>query len=247
MTLALPAAAALAGALSGPSLRAAIFAHSVPYDLPLRTRCPGCRHPLPRPWWRARLPVTGRCPACRRRIGPAVGVVEACTAATLAVLAWRSPDLAIFTATGWLAAHGIILSFVDITVHRLPDRLTLPAVAGCGGVLALDALATGHPGRLATAAAGALLAGLVYLIQMVARPGAMGLGDAKVASICGLALGWWGLTAVFTGLAATVLLFAATAVTLLATRRITRHQAIAHGPAILLGALIAYSIYAPNP
>jgi len=53
------------------------------------------------------------------------------------------------------------LSFVDVTAHRLPDRLRMPAVAGCGVILAVDAVATGHPGRLATAASGALLAGLI--------------------------------------------------------------------------------------
>jgi leader peptidase (prepilin peptidase)/N-methyltransferase len=247
MTFALPIAAALAGALAGPWLRARIFAHSVAYQRPLRTRCPACHHPLPRPLWQSRLPVTGRCAACRRRIGPAPGVVEVCTALTLAVLAWRSPDLPIFAATAWLATYGVVLSFVDVTVHRLPDRLMMPAVAGCGVILAVDALAAGHLGRLAAAAGGALLAGLVYLVQVVARPEAMGLGDVKLAFTSGLALGWLGLTAVFTGLAAAILLFAAAAATLLATRRIKRHQAIAHGPAILLGALIAYSIYAPIP
>jgi hypothetical protein len=86
------AAAAFAGALAGPWLRARILAHAIPYGRNPRTCCPACRRPITIPVWRARLPTNGRCPACRRRIGPAPGLVETVTSLTLAVLAWSSPN-----------------------------------------------------------------------------------------------------------------------------------------------------------
>jgi len=239
------AAAALAGALAGPWLRARILAHSIPYGRPPRTNCPACRHPLTAPAWRAWLPVTGRCPACRRRIGPAPALVEIAGAVTLAVLAWRSPDLGVFAAALWAAGYGMVLSFVDATVHRLPDRLTMPALAGAASILWADAIATRGYARLVTAGLGAVLLAGFYLAQMMIKPGAVGLGDAKLALVTGLTLGWFGWTAVFTGVVATVLIGAGTAVILLAARRIRLHQAIAYGPAMLLGTLLAYSLYAP--
>jgi leader peptidase (prepilin peptidase)/N-methyltransferase len=141
------AAAAAIGAVAGPWLRARIFAHSVAYGRPRRHACPRCHREVAATI-SARLPATGLCPGCRRRIGPLTGLVEATSAAVLALLAWTSPDAGTFAAAAWIAAFGIVLSFVDSTVHRLPDRLTMPALAGAATILAASAVLTSAYGHL---------------------------------------------------------------------------------------------------
>ena len=126
-------AAAVVGALLGPVLRGEILRHAVPAGVPWRDDCPHCSGTLLRPGWRrlpATLPPSGACPRCGRRIGPPPGTVEVLAASLLALLAWRVADPLALAAFAWLAALGVILAFVDVAVHRLPDRLTLAAFTG---------------------------------------------------------------------------------------------------------------------
>ncbi|ROO52730.1 leader peptidase (prepilin peptidase)/N-methyltransferase [Micromonospora sp. Llam0] len=238
---ALVTAAAVAGAAAGPWLRARIFSNSVAYRRPLRRRCPRCRQPLATSVW-AMMPVTGRCPRCARRIGPATAAVEATAALVAALIAWRSHDLATFTVATWVAAFGIVLSFVDATVRRLPDRITLPAITGTVTILAVTAAATTTYHHLLTALASAALLGGTYLAMVLARPTAIGLGDAKLAALTGLLLGSFSLSTAFAGLIAATLIGTATGLVLLATRRIHLRQGFAHGPAMMLGALLAFTL-----
>jgi len=70
-------------------------------------------------------------------------------------------------------AWSVALARVDFREHRLPDRLTLPAIPVALGVLALN-----HPQNLgfaATAAVAAVAAGLV-----AHRIADLGLGDVKL-------------------------------------------------------------------
>lgn len=237
------AAAAAIGAVAGPWLRARIFAHSVAYGRPLRRACPRCHREVAATI-SARLPATGRCPGCRRRIGPVTGLVEATGAAVLALLAWTSPDVGTFAAAAWIAAFGIVLSFVDSTVHRLPDRLTLPALAGAAAILAASAVLTSAYGHLLSAVAGAAALGGFYLVMVLIRPHAIGLGDAKLALLTGLALGWFSLSAAVAGLIAAVGVGGVVGLLMLATRRIHLRQGFAHGPAMLLGALLVFALTA---
>ena len=234
------AAAAAVGAAAGPWLRARIFANSVAYGRPLRRRCPRCRRPITASVFIG-LPANGRCPGCTRRIGPPAGVVEGTAAVILALLAWRSPDPGTFAAAGWIATFGIVLSFVDATVHRLPDRLTMPALAGATTFLTATAILTSAFSHLLSAIAGAVMLSGFYLVMVLAKPNAIGLGDAKLALLTGLVLGWFSLHTAIAGLLAAVLIGAATGLLLLATRRIHLRQGFAHGPAMLLGALIVFT------
>jgi leader peptidase (prepilin peptidase)/N-methyltransferase len=190
------------------------------------------------------MPVTGRCPGCRHRIGPLTGLVEATGAAVLALLAWTSPDVGTFAAAAWIAGFGIVLSFVDSTVHRLPDRLTMPALAGAAAILAASAVATSAYGHLLSAVAGAAALGGFYLLMVLLRPHAIGLGDAKLALLTGLVLGWFSLSAAVAGLIAAVAVGGVGGLLLLATRRIHLRQGFAHGPAMLLGALLVFALTA---
>jgi leader peptidase (prepilin peptidase) / N-methyltransferase len=236
-----------AGVLVAPMLRARIFRHAVPAEQWVRHDCPCCGRQLVRTGWRgvcALLPPTGRCPGCRRRIGPPAGSVEAVAGVVVALLALvllegsagiPGPVLEL-AALAWVAAFGVALGFIDLAVHRLPDRLTLPAYGGALVLFGAAALVTGSLGRFGLAVLFGWGMALAYLLLVIAHPAGMGLGDVKLALPLGLALGWFGGAAVVLGAAAGFLIAGVVAVVLLALRRVGRRDSIAHGPAMLLGA-----------
>jgi leader peptidase (prepilin peptidase)/N-methyltransferase len=82
-----------------------------------------------------------------------------------------------------------------------------------------------------------VLLGGFYLVVVVVRPNAIGLGDAGLALLIGLVLGWFSVRVAVAGLLAAILIGAVVGLLLLATRSIRLRQGFAHGPAMLLGAL----------
>jgi leader peptidase (prepilin peptidase)/N-methyltransferase len=233
---------AVFGAVAGYTVRAAVFHHSVPPDSPWRTECPNCHTPLVRPGWRlvtSGLRPSGRCPSCQARIGPPPASVELIAGTVVGLLAWRLGADVSIVAFVWAGMVGVALAFVDGAVHRLPDRLIATALAGTLVGFAL-ATAFGAPyTRLLIACACGVGAGLAYFVMVFATPSGMGLGDAKLAVLVGLTTGWFGVTAALYGLFLGLLIAGLTALTLLALRRVTRKDRIAHGPSMLLGALAA--------
>jgi prepilin signal peptidase PulO-like enzyme (type II secretory pathway) len=102
--------------------------------------------------------------------------------------------------TGSAGLAGLIavpLAFTDIAVHRLPDPLSVAAFTGTLALLSAAALTSHQPGHLARAAIGAAALAFFYLTLCLIRPGDLGLGDAKLAAVTGLALGWTGWQALF--------------------------------------------------
>ena len=237
-------AAAVAGLLAGPLIRAVVFAGSTSAGEPPRRGCPDCSAPilLQRWRWLRVLPVTGRCPACRARVGPYPLAAEFAAAIVLALVTARASSGWELAALAWLTLIAVPLALTDIAVHRLPDRLTAAAFVGTLALLTLAAL-TGHqPGGLARAAVGAAVLACFYLALCLVRPGGMGLGDAKLAASIGLVLGWTSWQALLVG---TFIGFALAAVyggILLATHRASRTSQLPLGPFILLGALAAIAL-----
>jgi len=150
--------------------------------------------------------------------------------------AGRAGELLAF---GWLAVVAVALAFVDIAVHRLPDRLTLAAYLGTAVPLAWVALADGRLADLLGAGLGGLALMGFYLVLLLVNPAGMGLGDVKFAASLGTALGWLGwdtlVTGTFLGLLAGGLYGAA----LLLLRRAGRKSEIPFGPFMAVGALAA--------
>lgn len=225
------------GALVAPWLRALVFRLSVSSGESDRTRCPRCARMLVSDHiWRSRLSPTGRCPGCRSRIGPRAGVVEAAAAALAGSVAGAigpRPELLAFV---FLTLLSVPLAFIDIAVHRLPDRLTLRAYPILAGLLAVAALAAGEPQRLLGVFTGGLVAGVGYLALVLIRPDQLGLGDAKLAGLLGLALGWWGLSAVVLACALAFVLSGILGLALLVTRRVRLDSALPLGPFLVAGA-----------
>jgi len=231
MDLGWAAAGAMVGAPTGTVLRSVIFRMSVPSGSPDRTACPHCG-----------TAVTGwrviRCGHCRGHLGTPV-LLELVTAAVLALLFVRfggEPDVLAF---GFLGALGVALSAIDIAVHRLPDRLTLPAYPVLVALLAVPAVTGHHSGALARALLAGVALALGYLLLAVLRPGQLGLGDVKLAGLAGLALGWLGWPTLVLGAALGFVLCAVASLALLAARRISLRSAICFGPFLLGGAMLA--------
>jgi leader peptidase (prepilin peptidase)/N-methyltransferase len=183
------------------------------------------------------LPVSGRCPACLAHIGPPRFVVEAVTAAVFALLAWRVDQPWPLAAYCWLGALGVALGFVDVTVHRLPDQLTMAALGGVLVLLGIASIVDGEFLRVAWAAVNGLGMAAAYLVLVLVYPAGMGLGDVKLALSLGTALGWLGWVATVLGTAAGFLAAGFVSVVLLAIGRVTRKTEIPHGPFMLLGTL----------
>src|SRR5262249_29207602 len=91
----------------------------------------------------------------------------------------------------WAVLVGVALSFVDVAVHRLPDRLIAAGLAGTLAALAVTTLTgSASPGRLGIAALCGLARGAVYFVMAFVARRVSGLGDARSALPPGLAAGW---------------------------------------------------------
>lgn len=163
-------------------------------------------------------------------------------AVTMAVvsgaLAWRFPGKPELPAYLYLAGVGTLLAVIDIAVKRLPNPFTLPSyaigLALLGGVVVFD----GHPMRFAHAVTGLALLWVVYAVQHLLAPGAIGWGDVKLAGVLGLYLGWLGASAWWLGTLAGFVIGGLYAIVLLITRRGSRKSEIPFGPFMLAGAIV---------
>lgn len=222
-----------------PLMRLAALRYAVPPGLPSRSGCDACGAPigLTRPW--PALGPVARCGRCRARVGPPPGTVELAVLAAVVLLAFAGPSGGALPALIWWLGWTIPAVLVDLTVRRLPDRLTLPAAAGTWlllGVAALDA----DPGHWLRAVIGG--AGLALFFASTAvllgRRG-FGLGDAKLALSVGALLGWYGWPVLAFGLLLTFGLSALVSLGLLATRRANWSTHLPFGPFLLLGTTAA--------
>ena len=157
----------------------------------------------------------------------------AASALVYARLGWTAP----LPAACCLCAAGPPLAASDLTEHRLPDKLTLPAIAMTAVLLTaaswqLDDFAALVRTAIAAGAAGTFFLALALLTRQV------GGGDIKLAALTGMLPGWLGWNHFVLALLSGLLLAALTAGVLVATRRISRRDPLPLGPFLLAGALI---------
>ncbi|MGY1704408.1 prepilin peptidase [Geodermatophilus sp. SYSU D00697] len=138
-----------------------------------------------------------------------------------------------------LATAGLLLAVIDLRHRVLPNRVVLPALGGSAALLVVPAAVEGAWDSLLLAGAGAVVLFAVFLVLALVSPGALGMGDVKLAAVLGLCLGWLGWGAVLAGALAGFVLQAAVALGLLATRRIGLRGELPFGPAMLAGAAVA--------
>lgn len=246
----------------GTGLAVGSFLNVVAYRVPLGrsvsyppSACPRCgvriraRDNVPVLSW---LLLRGRCRSCASTISARYPLVEAATAVFFVlvalvfgpeVVAANTPLTAVGGALAlvaylYLAAISCALTLIDLEVHRLPDRIVLPAYGAGAVLLGASTLLRGEPRALLDGAVGMAALGLLYLLLAIVKPGAMGMGDVKLAGVLGLFLGWLGWPQLTVGAFAGFLLGAVFGVLLLLTRRASRTTAIPFGPWMLAGAWI---------
>jgi leader peptidase (prepilin peptidase) / N-methyltransferase len=125
----------------------------------------------------------------------------------------------------------VVVSVIDLEERRLPNIIVLPTFA-----IVLLAQVAISPGRAAEWTIAAFGAALFLFLPTILMPGAMGMGDFKLALLLGAMLGWAVTTAILVASFAGAL----AAVGILLVRGSTaRKQAIAFGPFLALGGIVA--------
>ena len=225
------------------------FLNVVAYRLPRHeslitpaSHCPSCGTPL-KPYdnvpilsW---LVLRGHCRSCKGSISARYPLVETLTAALCvgAVLTHHSAGAIALSVVLILVV--VPAALIDLEHRIIPNRITaLGAVLALAIGLALDPGGEGE--RLI---AGAAAAG-VLLVAALAYPGGMGMGDVKLAGMMGLFLG----AAVAPALLIALLTGALLGVLVIARKgaRAGRKTAVAFGPFLALGALLAVFV-GPQP
>ena len=200
------------------------------------SHCPGCGRRLR--WWEL-LPVLsylllwGRCRTCQNAIGWRSPAVEALTGLVALAAAWRVG----FSLAGalTLAVGGVLicLSATDLEHRLLPDRLTLPLLAG-GLAWALLAGPGARYALWGVLFCGGLLLVVGFGYRILTRRSGMGGGDPKLAAGLGAWLGpQAGLEAVVWG----AIVGAIVGLVLIALKRADRKTPLHFGPFLALSGL----------
>ena len=236
--------AAAGAATTGLSARAA-FRLSVSRDRPPVAGCPRCGRSF-RAGIGGWLPGLRRCAGCHQINGPPWWALAVPGALVCGLLAARLPPS---DAAGWallvawqlLAQAGIVLSVIDIAVHRLPTR----TVTGTGvAITAAIATASGlqHSSQTLTRAGlGAVTVASVYLLLFILVPDGVGAGDVRLAAVTGLTLGSSSWRTVLWGIVLPYLLCFPFAVASAIRRHGDAHDAVhlPFGPFLIAGAVLS--------
>jgi leader peptidase (prepilin peptidase)/N-methyltransferase len=249
-------AAGLGGVLIGSFLNVVVY--RVPAGMSISSppsACPGCHAPIkaydnvPVISW---LALRGRCRSCRTAISARYPIVELATGLFFVVVAariWPLGDvpteaaplvaaLLELVAFLWLAGASVALAIIDVEHHRLPDAIVLPSYAVGLVLLGASSALSGEWDALLRGVIGMAALFVFYLALALVKPGAMGLGDVKLAGVLGLWLAWLGWGELVVGAFAAFLLGGLFSIVLLATRRAQRTGGIPFGPWMLAGAWV---------
>lgn len=163
----------------------------------------------------------------------------AAAAVCAGLLAWRIGWHPALPAWLFLIAAGVVLAYVDIRVHLLPNAIVLPAYPIVLVLLTLGALLSGEWGALLRALICGAALWALFAVAVLIYPAGMGFGDVKLAGLLGLATGWFGAGHVLLGLVLSFCLGGVVSLALVIARRAGRKSAVPFGPFLLVGFLLA--------
>ncbi|MGK3649969.1 prepilin peptidase [Pseudarthrobacter enclensis] len=181
----------------------------------------------------------GDVPRLRVRITTAALTAIACT-----VFALRFGTATILPAFLLLAVLGVQLARIDLSLHLLPNPLVLLLLAG-GVMLFLIASAYNqHTDNMLRALFSTVILFAVYLILGLISPGAIGMGDVKLAAPIGLYLGYLGWTQLLYGGLLGFILNGVLTLFTVARKGRKNTAEVAHGPS-MLAATLAVAVLLP--
>ena len=182
------------------------------------------------------LPRLGGLPARRTRIATAIVTGTACAA--FALRFGSDSALPAFIVMGVL---GVQLARIDISLHLLPNPLVLLLLVAGAGLFILSVLSGGPWSDVLRAVAGGAILVVFYLILAIISPGAIGMGDVKLAGPLGLYLGYLGWSQVLYGALLGFVLNGIFTLLVVLKNRPEKPSEVAHGPS-MLAAVVCVSL-----
>jgi leader peptidase (prepilin peptidase)/N-methyltransferase len=207
--------------------------------------CPACAAPISP---RDNVPVLswvllrGRCRRCGEAISVRYPLVEAATAALFAGAVAVVGPQAVLPAYWWAGGVVMALTLTDIDVHRIPNRILYPGTAVAVVLLGLGALIDGEAPALLRGLGGGAAYFFFLLVVALAARGGFGFGDVKLAFLLGVFLAYVSWEVLAVGVFGSFLIGGLASIALLILRRVGRRDAIAFGPAMILGAYLALAV-----
>jgi leader peptidase (prepilin peptidase)/N-methyltransferase len=165
--------------------------------------------------------------------------VAGSTIALFVGLALRYHDSWALPAFLAVAAGLVALSAIDLEHFLLPNRIVYPLALATLALLTVGAVGDGDWGALGRAVLGGVAGMLTLGALHVISPRSMGFGDAKLAFVLGLALGWLGWGELVLGLFCGFLAGALVGVALITLRQRGRKDHLPFGPFLAFGTLVA--------
>ncbi|MDI1461703.1 prepilin peptidase [Catellatospora sp. KI3] len=236
---------AAAGAVCGAATPRLAYRLAVAWDEPRRTGCGACGAAFApgRAGW---LSLAARCPSCGAATGPSPWWTVPVGAVAAAGLGASLHGWALAAALV-VSVAGVLLAAIDLAVHRLPDAITAPLAVAVLVLLGIGAATGGDWAAYGTACLAGVALLLGFGLLSVVSGGQLGLGDAKLAGVLGLLLGWYGWPLVLAGAVLGVLVNGLAAIVLLIMRRVGWRGSLPMGPALLAGAWLAIVLTAAAP
>ena len=172
-------------------------------------------------------------PPIRELLTPRVAVLVLIVSAALAGESFNRFGSTTYALIGAILGPVLaLLSAIDLRHRLLPNIIVGPAAVAIAAVVAV-----GERHHLTAHLAAAALGGGILFILAVAKPAGMGMGDAKLTFLIGMALGFRTIAAMFFTSGALIVVAAGLVI---AHGRMGLKSTIPFGPLLALGALIAY-------
>ncbi len=243
MNTVLVVVAGIAGLVVGSFLT--VVVHRVPAGLSIvapRSRCPGCLatiRPIDNVPVLSYLAMRGRCRSCREPISIRYPLTEIATALCFSAVAARLETPWAVPAYCVLAGSLVALTFIDLEHLRLPTPVIVTTLAVGVPLLVLASVATHRIAALGAAAASGAICMVAFAVLYVASRRGIGLGDVRLAAMCGVFLGWLGYRVAAVGMLLSFAVAGVAGVVLLTTGRAGRKSRIPFGPFLAAGTLTA--------
>lgn len=172
------------------------------------------------------------------RINPSSAKAVACVVlpGSWAAAAVLVPVHLVPAVLAWVT-FGVVVSWVDVDVQRIPDSMTKIGAVVVSGLIFIGCGAAQDWDAVWRAAVAALTCGLVYLV--LALVFSVGLGDVKLAAVTGILFGGLGWSSVLLGLILPHLLAAiAIGAFAVVSRGVSLRARVPFGPAIVAGGIL---------